>query len=203
VTEKSDRFTLSYAALVGMPMLLFIFGHDLDRIFGLSLLLVPLILIPTFVVGLIWLAALFRNAVARRWRRVASIVTAPPLAFALLSGLGAAGVNPESIRFAFGRPSYVAQIANLPKSGEPRFKLFDWGDTGGAGVAQIFHTLIYDESDEIALSADQRSASWRSRMGRFCPGSQMCSILEPKTDRYGVQVRKMDDHFYLMTETFW
>lgn len=203
MTEKGDRFTLSYTALVSIPMLLFIFRHGLDEIFNRNLLL-PVI-IPTLVVGIVWLAALIRNSFLRRWRRVVSVITAPLLAFAILSGLGAVGVDADRIRFAFGKSSYLAQIAQLPETGEPRFKLFHWAendaDNDALGSLVTVDTLIYDESDEIAVPPDQRSAAWHLRMRRLCP-SRMCSILAPINSGHLVEVRKIDGHFYLVTEAF-
>jgi hypothetical protein len=124
------------------------------------------------------------------------------LAYGVLTGLGAAGVNPDGIRFALGRPSYLAQIAELPKSDEPRFKLFDWGSTGGVGVGSITFTLIYDENDEIGLPSEQRSAAWRGRMEKTCPDAKICSIVGLGAYNPEVQIKKIGEHFFLATEFY-
>jgi hypothetical protein len=192
-----DKFSFSYFAWVALIFLLFASGHDLDRIFNLYLLLVPLIFIPAIAVLVYWTIALIWNAVLRRWRRVFSVLVAPVAAYLLFVGADAAGVNSARIRFEIGRHHYLDQIAKLPQTDEPHFKSFDWGQTGGAGVPNIFHTLVYDESDEILLPSQERSAAWRDRANRQCPG--MCSILRPESG-VSIIVKKIVGHFYLVTE---
>jgi hypothetical protein len=145
---------------------------------------------------------LIANAIKRRWRRVISIVAAPVAAYYFLVALGALGIDPHRIRFELSRAHYQDQVSRLPETGEPRFKIFDWGSTGGAAVVNIFYTLIYDESDEIGLPREERSADWNRRANALFPGSQMCSILHPDPSRHFVNIRKMGAHFYLVTETY-
>jgi hypothetical protein len=180
--------------------LLVFYGTELDRIFNLYLLLVPLLLLPIAVIGLCWLVFFVINLVRRHWRRLISQVTAPVLALALFAISGAIGVTPEHIRFAVNKRSYEADIARLPQTGEPRFHTFDWGSTGGAGVPNFFYTLVFDESDEMTLAPDRRSAAWRKRVvAHMCPETQQCSLFGPE-ERKAVNVEKMADHFFLVTE---
>src|SRR5262249_23540839 len=147
--------------------------------------------------------SLIRNAVLRRWRRVASVLVAPLIAGCAFALLAALGVTPERIRFELGKQYYLDQIAQtLAKEGEPRFKMFDWGSTGGAAVVNVFHTLIFDESDEIARPRHLRSAEWNERIQMFCPGTQMCSILQTETPQHRVTVTRIHGHFYLVTEYY-
>jgi hypothetical protein len=200
--DRRDRFTISYSIVVGTLLLLFAYSSELDRVFNLYLLIVPLLLVPAIAVSIWWSICLIGNAIKRRWRRVASIVAAPVVAYFFFVALGALGINPDRIRFELNREYYQEQVALLPQTSEPRFKIFDWGSTGGAAVVNIFHTLIYDESDEIGLSPERRSIDWNRRANALCPGSQMCSILHPDPPRHFVNIRSMGAHFYLVTQTY-
>jgi len=201
-TKINDKFTISYSIFVGLLFLLFALSRDLDRIFNLWLALVPLLLLPTIVVVLVLIGCLIYHATNRRWRRVLSVVAAPVIAYLFFSLLGEFGINTDRIRFEFGKQYYLDQIARVPRTEEPRFKMFDWGSTGGAAVVNILYTLIYDESDEIGLSPEQRSTAWNQRANALCPGSHMCSILNPNPPRHIVHIKKMQGHFYLVTEFF-
>jgi hypothetical protein len=48
--DPRDRFTISYSIWVGMLLLLFAYSHELDRVFNLYLLIVPLLLVPAIAV---------------------------------------------------------------------------------------------------------------------------------------------------------
>jgi hypothetical protein len=204
VVTAKDKFTLSYSLLILLLLLMLAFGNELDRVFNLYLALVPL-LIPIIVVIVTWLVALIRNIVLRRWRRLASVVIAPFLAYSVFAGLGAVGINSRSIRFALSKTSYLEQIAQLPKTAEPRYKEFAWEQTGGAGVVNVVETLVFDEGDDIAqimLAPDQRSAAWRSRMERLCPGASICWLLNQSAPSHSVRIQNMGDHFYVVTGVF-
>jgi len=178
-TEIRDEYSLTYFVLIVLVGLLFVSAHDLDRIFHLWLMLLPIVFLPAFAMAIYCLVALARNIWLRRWRRVASVLAAPIAGYVIFAGASAAGVNPERVRFEIGKRYYVDQIAALPQIGEPRFKLFDWGGTGGAGVPNFVYTLIYDESDEISLPRSERSRAWQDRAKKLCPGAVMCSISRP------------------------
>jgi hypothetical protein len=201
VAERRDKFSLSYFVWIALLCLLFASGNDLDRIFNLYLALVPLLLLPALAIAIYWGVALIRNIVLRRWRRVASVLAAPVMAYVMFAGAWAAGISSEWIRFEIGKSYYIDQVARLPDTGEPRFKTFDWGGTGGAAVTNIMYTLIFDESDEIALAPEARSKEWRQRAGKMCPGTMMCSILNPP-EGFSVTVKRIEGHFYLVTEMF-
>jgi len=201
VADSRDKFTFSYFVWVALLCLLFAFGSDLDRIFNLYLALVPLLLLPALATAIYWSVALIRNIVLRRWRRVASVLAAPVMAYIILAGAGAAGIDTQWIRFEIGKGYYIDQVAKLPETDEPRFKIFPWGETGGAAVTNIIYTLIYDESDEIGLAPEARSKEWRQRMGKMCPGTMMCSITNPHGEM-SIAVKRIEGHFYLVTEIF-
>ncbi|MCC6781098.1 MAG: hypothetical protein IT537_31380 [Hyphomicrobiales bacterium] len=102
-------------------------------------------------------------------------------------------IDADRIRFAVTRPYYESLIAAMPRDGqEPLLARFDWGGTGGAGVVNIFHVLVFDESDE--LTQNRRSAQWWSRAAHTMP-----SILN---DDHTINIRRLGKHFYLVTEIY-
>jgi hypothetical protein len=60
------------------------------------------------------------------------------------------------LRFMAMRPSYDARVASLPTGTHPRIVEFDWD-----GMPWVTFSVVYDESDEIALPREQQSADWR------------------------------------------
>ena len=197
----ADKFSISHFVWVSLTFLLFASSADLDRIFNLRWLLIPLIFIPALAVLVGWTAALIRNVTLRKWRRVISVLVAPVAACALLVAADAAGVNSPRIRLEICRRHYLDEIAKLAQTGAPRLKLFDWGQSGGAGVNILIDTLVYDESDEISLPAKERSAAWRDRAGKLCPGTPMCAMMWSNAEKSTI-VKKIDGHFYLLTEIY-
>jgi hypothetical protein len=63
-------------------------------------------------------------------------------------------------------PTYSREISNLPRHEGPRLATFLWRDLNGFGLAFGYEFLVYDESDEIALPAEKRSADWKKHAGR-------------------------------------
>jgi hypothetical protein len=197
----ADSFSIFWFAWVSLLLLLFASSADLDRIFNLRRWLIPLVFIPALAVMIGWTMALMRNVALRSWRRVISVLVAPAAACVLFVAADAAGVNSERIRLELGRRRYLAEIAKLAPTDQPRLKLFDWGQSGGAGVNSLIDTLVYDESDEIALPGKERSAAWRERAGKLCPGTPMCAVLWPLAEKTAI-VKRIDGHFYLLTEVY-
>jgi hypothetical protein len=198
--KRTDKFTIVYSLWIGALFLFLAYGNELDRIYNLWLALVPILLFPTIILVVALMVSLIGNAYARRWRRAVSVIAAPFLAYAFFAMLGALGINPQRIRFEVNKSEYERQIAEIPQTDAPRLKMFDWGSTGGAAVVNVFYNLIYDESDEIGLSPERRSAEWYSRVSPLCPGTQMCSILKSDLPGYDIEIKKMGTHFYLVTE---
>jgi len=151
------------------------------------------------VVGTAWLVWLTLNILGRHWKRVVSILAAPFLAYIFCWMLAEIGIDAQRAHFEIRKPSCLHQIAGLPNEA-PRFKMFYWGDLGFA-AALTSYTVIYDESDEIALSSDKWSAEWLRRVGNLCPGTQMCTILQPEAS-HRLEIRQMAEHFYLVTEWY-
>lgn len=114
-----DKFSFSYFLWVVLIFLLFASGADLDRIFKLYLLLVPLVFIPALAVLVLWTMALMRNVALRRWRRVISVLVAPVAACALFVVADAAGVNSERIRLEIGSNTTSMKSQSLRKPMNP------------------------------------------------------------------------------------
>jgi hypothetical protein len=115
-----------------------------------------------FIAILIWLHR-------RQWRRAAS-------AFVLPAGALAAFLNSHFVAkatiWAGDRlellatfSTYSRQISKLPHQQGPRIATFPWRDLNGFQMDLGYVLLVYDESDEVALPAGQRSAAWKENAG--------------------------------------
>jgi hypothetical protein len=198
-----DRYTPWYTVWTGAFFLLLWLSQDLDRIFHLYIALVPLLAIPAFV----WLVTLpiglAANTFKRRWRRVISIVIAPIIAGTFFLALEPFGVTTERIRLELWKSSYVADLDALPPSDDGiRLKTWNWGATGGAAAANFLWTLVYDDSDQIALPPSSWSAVWVEKTGQV--GSRLYSVVHNRRDGvdYHVNVTHLDGHFYVVEELY-
>lgn len=153
---------------------LFFSANELDRIFNLWFALVPIIGVPTIVVGMIWIGGIVRSLINRRWLRLASVAVAPLLVWPLLILLLRTGLDAHWVRFQLNKHGYEESIRKLQGT-HPIYNSWDWGTTGGAAAVNIFYSLIYDESDRVVL-----------RDGKNVEGGT-------------TRVRKFGDHFYLVT----
>jgi hypothetical protein len=176
--------------------------NELDKVFNFYLLIIPLLVLPALALGVWWIGSLLSSFRYRRWKRMVSLAVAPAISTAAILFLGHFGVTFERIRFELLKPYYFAEIARVPKEDGPRFKIFKWGETGGVAAANVFYTLAFDESDEIAVPPTARSTDWLRKVSRLCPGTQMCSILQPNPPDHSVDVTKVSGHFYLVTEVY-
>ncbi|MFL6824077.1 MAG: hypothetical protein ACJ8FA_16075 [Xanthobacteraceae bacterium] len=193
---KPDKFTSIYGLWVGALFLFYTLIDYLDRLFHLYLLVIPLVLLPTIILAVSLLAILIWNAFMRRWRRCASVIVGPVVAYAVLSLAADLGINVDRLRFELTKSEYMKRTAQLAREdGEPLFAAFDWGSTGGVPAANIFYHLIFEESDELALSPEQRSEQWKRRVER-----KMYSVVHPGGNCF-IEVKKMEDHFYFVRET--
>ena len=200
---KADGYTAWYTAWTGALFLLVWLSQDLDRIFNLYIALVPLLAIPAFA----WLATMVIglgvNAFRRRWRRVISIVVAPIIAGTFFLALEPLGVTTERIRLELWKSSYLLEVDALPAGDDRiRLKTWNWGKAGGPGAAYFFWTLVYDESDQIALPPSSWSAEWVQKTGQA--GSPLYSIVQHMRggQGYDVSVRHLDAHFYVVEELY-
>jgi len=85
--------------------------------------------------------------------------------------------------FFVAKPSYDKVIAMLPNDGS-RFDEFNWG-----GLLFASKGVVYDETDQIAMPKDRRSAAWLARVGRgdlMCGGSDLVAPVQPLWSHYYV-----------------
>jgi hypothetical protein len=173
--SRSDQFTPWYFLLVMSIFLLFWYSADYNL--PLLLLWLPIALIGTVVL----LVQAILCCLRRQGRRLASIAAAPFLAWAILASLAHMGFDSHWVRFQLQKWAYLEQIARCDCGPDGlRFKTFDWGDTGELVSPNIFYTLVYDESDEIVLSADKRTAAWKRKVGS---GYRIPALFNPPAGR--------------------
>jgi len=214
-TSKSDAYTPWYAIWTGAFFLWVYVGHDLDRIFNLYMLAGLIFVLSAFVLAATLVISLVVNVIRRRWRRTISIITAPIVAGSFFVLLVWLGITPEQVRLDLWKSNYLAQVNALPATDDgPRLITWDWGSTGGVGVVNYFWTLVYDDSDQIALPPASRSAEWYRKADKAFKGA---SIGEPVTtfqdnahlqnytqayyDQH-ISIRHIDGHFYVVEEEF-
>ena len=196
-TAPADRFTATHFYLCLLCFLLVTFSHELDRILNLWLLLVPLLLLPLGLLLLTLASSIIRNAMGGRWRRAVSAAIAPFAAAIPLILCYQLGITPTWLRFQLSRTHFENEVAlTATTDGTPRLRAFAWGETGGAAVANIFHTLVFDESDEISLPLERRSASW---LERAKDQRQLYSILREQGDP---TVQRLSRHWYVVTQLY-
>ncbi len=150
--------------------------------FDLTLAATPFVILAWLASGLYAATVTVRLCIRRAWTRVIASAILPvstvlaALWFGTVWNLAiAAG---DDIHFQLMKASYVRTIAAMPR--EPfRLVIFDWG---GLGVS---HAVVYDESDQIALAPNERSAEWQRRAS----GTEL---------KCGVSGSSAGAHFYIV-----
>jgi hypothetical protein len=194
---RVDRFSATHFCLCLLCFLLVAFSQELNRILNLWLLLVPLLLLPLGLLVLTLTSSIIWNAMRGRWRRAVSAAIAPFAAAIPLILCYQLGITPTWLRFQLSRTHFESEVAlTSTANGVLRLRAFAWGETGGAAVANIFHTLVFDESDEIGLPPEQRSASW---LERAKDQRQLYSILR---GRGAPTVQRLSRHWYVVTQIY-
>jgi hypothetical protein len=145
---------------------------------------IPALLFAWAIAGVGALIVGVRSAMRKDWRRCA-IASALPIVLLVVA------VDPigfvrscnhigDVIHFIVAKPYYDRQIAALPVDRGPRLVVFDWG-----GMVWASSGLVYDETDQVALPRDRRSADWLAQ----------ASHSELSCEGYGVQ--PLWGHYYL------
>ncbi len=196
-SSSTDRFTAIHFWLCLLCFLLVAFSYELERIFNLWLPIVPLLLLPLGLLLLTLTSSIIWNAMRGRWRRAVSAAIAPLTAVAPMVVCYQFGITPTWLRFQLSRTYFEREVALAAATNDaPRLRAFAWGETGGAAVANIFHTLVFDESDEISLPPERRSASWVER-AQHQP--QLYSILR---EQGAPTIQPMSRHWYVVTQLY-
>jgi hypothetical protein len=200
--SKSDAYTPSYTLWTVAYFLLVWLRRDIDRIFNLYIVLVPLIVLPALGLATTLFISFGINALNRRWRRAISIVAAPIIAGSLFLLMARLGLTTEWLRLELGKSSYLAQIDALPAmDGGLRLKSWDWGEAGGVAVANTIWVLVYDEADQIALPQSSWSAEWLRKAEQAAKGNALYSVIHTETSVWR-RVTHLDGHFYV-AELVW
>ena len=141
------------------------------------------------VLGLWALAALWaawlaiRTLSRRAWRAAVSALVLPVAVIVAMAGpfpfVQSCEELGEFLLFRARRSEYLARVAALPDDGQPKLAVFSRG-----GMVWYSEAIVYDESDEIVLPPEQRSASWTERASHM---EFVC----------GFWARPLGGHFYL------
>lgn len=188
-----------------------------DEAFGIgdAKLVFGMLIIP----GSIWAVALagFAGFLAAHlnWsRRLAlGFVLAPVAALAMALAMPNLFLSPALLvaladRLGIGHvsPALIAEANALPRdNGKPALKLWDM-HYRGLSVKPRYVTLVYDESDEIALPSDQRSAGFQRRLAeaRRATGNGVYPM-EAETGRsirWVTTVTPLHSHFYYIEQSY-
>jgi hypothetical protein len=191
-----DRYTPWYTVWTGALFLLFWVGRDLDRIYNLYVLLLPILVLPALIWAAILVISLVVNAIKRRWRRTISIVLAPIIAASFFLLLGSIGLTTEFIRLELRKSTYLAEVESLPPTVSGcRLKTWDWGLSGGPAVFSWI--LVYDDCDQIALPRSSQSAEWAGDASRADKNAKFRALLY---DDDNTTLRHLGGHFYVVEQ---
>jgi hypothetical protein len=99
----------------------------------------------------------------------------------------------DLVRFHLTRSHYLNVVERTPTENAPKLIFFDWGWSGHFLSATVFYALVYDETDEIARPANQRTASWNEKASKQ---SRVATVYESRCQS---KVAHVEGHFYLVT----
>jgi hypothetical protein len=191
---KLDRYTPWYTVWTGALFLLFWVSRDLDRIYNLYLLLLPILVLPALICAAVLVISLVVNAIKRRWRRAISIVFAPIIAASFFLLLGRIGVTTEFIRLELRKSTYLAEVESLPPT-VSGCRLKTWDSSGGPGVFSWI--LVYDGCDQIVLPQASQSAEWAGDASRADKKARFHAFLY---DDDNTTLRHLSGHFYVVEQ---
>jgi hypothetical protein len=169
-------------ALAGPLSLVLHWTFCADSLLGMILLFFAGVIAAVAGLGV----AIWSGIVGRWGRAIAADMRPLSLALCLLNSfivwVFAMAVG-EYIHFRLERESYLARIAALPSGKGPRTVVFVLSEDGWLGISND-RLVVYDESDEVALPEEQRSAASKVADTSLC---------------YGVgYLRLLGDHFCIV-----
>ena len=158
----------------------------LAALFGVPVLLV---LAVAGITSLIWSV---RSAMRKAGRRslMTSILPIVLLLVALnpFGFLYACEYIGEVARFVALQSSYDRQVAALPASQRPGLVVFIWDGFLGAS-----NGVLYDATDQVALSPGQQSPEWLARASH----TELKAATGSESAHCGYSVRPLWNHYYL------
>jgi hypothetical protein len=183
----SDRFlywpavlALSWTVASAVPPLLYVLS---DMIFGFLLLCIGVV-----VAFCACIAALYR-LYRQQWRRSLSILILPIVFIVVYLNERVLGRLDDDMVLLANLSRY-APAPKLDADKGPRLQVFPWRDLNDFALDLGYILLVYDESDEIALPASQRSKAWQARAA----GTDLACKLSDADHAFG--------HYYFVQRAF-
>jgi hypothetical protein len=203
LTDKSvgsssrDKYTFFYTLYTWLLFLIISIYDVLDRIFHLWLLILPIIFVPMLIWFIITLVGFCWNIYKRRWCRLVSMIAAPIIIGLFFIILGCLGITANRMYLEYYKTGYLKEVAEIQANGGyPCLKTWDWGATGGIVTVNTFYVLVYDDTDQIALTPQSRSAEWQQKVAE----NKNNWILKDKG--ISTSTAHLDGHFYLVENVF-
>lgn len=205
-----DSFRISYP--VG-AFLFFLYGEvllDWSRAKGDEAAFVLWFFVPFVFVFGAWLCLVFWNLIKWQWRSVASLIAAPAIGLLPLVALGHLGFDGDWLRFEYRKADFLENVADSAISnGHPVLIHWLWGNEGGAfGYPRTQWTLVYDETDQLALPPSTWPNSlWSKKSNQITGDGLRMSYMQgsglalPNDDRSEPYITRMSSHFYLAEQT--
>lgn len=200
VSETKDLFTLSYGLAVGAVIAYWAAIPELSYVLGHRVLLLFLGSLVVLTAVFFLLQALVRHVWHRRWRHILSLVVMPfVVAVPLLGALGH-GIDASWLRLQVTKPLYIADMPGRASDDtKPSFFAWDWDISAVREGYQSEASLIYDESDQLAGSRFVWSEALKAHLAapqfRDLAGFRSFFDGDSRTT-----MRRLDGHFYLVTE---
>ena len=150
-------------AAIGMPLLLVVLNSTpIGTNFVFVMIGIPVLLCIWACLSILALVISIRRMWRREWMLAVASAILPLVV--LVSGvqfwrfIHLCNYGGDVVQFIAGRPSYVEEIRAIRQDGKPRLLVFNRG-----GMVWASRGYVYDESDEVMLTASLQSASWKAR----------------------------------------
>ncbi|MDP9025226.1 MAG: hypothetical protein M3N13_07625 [Candidatus Eremiobacteraeota bacterium] len=145
-------------------------------LYGLVCLILPAVMLPSIVQQSVVQQKLLRQVGVPRGEM------SPVVILLAMGTLLEPAVHVGDVAHFFAvKPSYDKEIGMLPSDGS-RFYEFNWG-----GMLFASKGVVYDETDQIVMPKDRRSASWLARVKEtdlMCGGSELVAPVRPLWSHY-------------------
>lgn len=201
-----DRFLLRYATVLVLCRLWLGAYDELDDMYNLFIPGLLLFFIPIASVAVYLAVAFLVNLATCRWMRVVSVLMGPLIGWFAVNVAVQAGFTSQYLHVALVRNSYLSEVSSS-QSKAGAFRVWQWGETGGAATVRIFKLLVYDPSGEIALAPQERSAEWMRQAERSGAGLTvgLRSVVHPENiDFYRkyVWIKDYGGGLYIVTQFY-
>jgi hypothetical protein len=183
--------------------LLWFYLGELDRMFDFVYVLLIPILICICALSILLIIYIITTVAQGKWHQFISILIGLSLGASLLFSLKELGADPKWVTFQFKKSDYMSQVALLRHTDDkPRLKLWDWGESGGAGVGTCFYTLVFDENDEITLPKNKRSKKWVQCANQLRKENTKYMFENVEIGDEGSSIKNFGNHFFMVVVCF-